>query len=183
MRYKNLSVIDDGIDKCSEFIENSRNILDDCVYGMNDAKSRFFKPWGSGFPTPPLCSVRSGYTDRLALLKPRLLKKRISKILGRVCVYFLGGAGIPVLDGHSYTYEGSRGKIIQILIDSKCMNPVIYFDELDKVSDTPRVRRSSTSMHIIDTTQNSQFHDKYFRRLILILASVFLFSVITTRAR
>jgi ATP-dependent Lon protease len=49
--------------------------------------------------------------------KTTIVKKRISKILGRVCVYFLGGAGIPVLDGHSYTYEGSRGKIIQILID------------------------------------------------------------------
>jgi hypothetical protein len=31
MQYKNLSVIDDGIDKCSEFIENSKH-LDDCVY-------------------------------------------------------------------------------------------------------------------------------------------------------
>jgi ATP-dependent Lon protease len=78
--------------------------------------------------------------------------------------------------------RGAVGGKFQILI-GKCMNPVIYFDELDKVSDTPRVRDHQQSMHIIDTTQNSQFHDKYFRRLILILASVFLFSVITTRAR
>jgi hypothetical protein len=56
---------------------------------MNDAKSRFFN---CGSFQPPLWVVRSGYTDRLALLKPRLLKK----ILERVCVYFLGGAGIPV---------------------------------------------------------------------------------------
>jgi ATP-dependent Lon protease len=31
-------------------------------------------------------------------------------------------------------------------------------------------------MHIIDTTQNSQFHDKYFRRLILISKCLFIFS-------
>ena len=35
------------------------------------------------------------------------------------------------LEGHSYTYEGSVwGKIVQILMDCKCMNPVIYFDEI-----------------------------------------------------
>jgi ATP-dependent Lon protease len=77
--------------------------------------------------------------------------------------------------------RGAVGENIQILIDSKCMNPVIYFDELDERHASGEV--INNLMHIIDTTQNSQFHDKYFRRLILILASVFLFSVITTRAR
>ena len=50
----------------------------------------------------------------------------------------LGGATDSCyLEGHSYTYEGSTwGKIVDILISSKCMNPVIYFDELDKISDT-----------------------------------------------
>ena len=43
------------------------------------------------------------------------------------------------MEGHSYTYEGSTwGKIVDILIQTKCMNPVIYFDELDKISDTPK---------------------------------------------
>ena len=27
---------------------------------------------------------------------------------------------------------------MDVLIKSKCMNPVIYFDELDKVSETPK---------------------------------------------
>ena len=40
-------------------------------------------------------------------------------------------------DGHNFTYEGSKwGRIIDILIKSKYMNPIIYFDELDKVSET-----------------------------------------------
>jgi ATP-dependent Lon protease len=63
------------------------------------------------------------------------------------------------------------------------MNPVIYFDELEGERHASGEEIINNLMHIIDTTQNSQFHDKYFRRLILILASVFLFSVITTRAR
>jgi ATP-dependent Lon protease len=60
------------------------------------------------------------------------------------------------LEGHSYTYEGSVwGKIVQILIDSKCMNPVIYFDELDKISDTPKGEEIAGILtHLTDTSQS-----------------------------
>jgi ATP-dependent Lon protease len=95
-----------------------------------------------------------------------LVKEGISKILGREFTFIaLGGAGdSSFLEGHSYTYEGSTwGKIVQLLIDSKCMNPVIYFDELDKISDTPRGEEIIGILtHLTDTSQNSQFHDKYF---------------------
>ena len=73
--------------------------------------------------------------------KTSLIKEGISKILGRDFAFIaLGGASdSSFLEGHSYTYEGSLwGKIVQILMESKSMNPVIYFDELDKVSDTPK---------------------------------------------
>ena len=95
-----------------------------------------------------------------------LIKDGISKIFGREFTFIaLGGAGdSSFLEGHSYTYEGSSwGKIVQILIDSKCMNPIIYFDELDKVSDTPKGEEIIGILtHLTDTTQNNQFHDKYF---------------------
>ena len=43
------------------------------------------------------------------------------------------------------------------------MNPVFYFDELDKISDTPKGEEITGILtHLTDTTQNSQFHDKYF---------------------
>ena len=43
------------------------------------------------------------------------------------------------------------------------MNPIIYFDELDKVSDTPKGEEIIGILtHLIDTSQNTQFHDKYF---------------------
>lgn len=95
-----------------------------------------------------------------------LVKEGISKILGREFTFIaLGGASdSSFLEGHSYTYEGSSwGKIVQILIDSKCMNPVIYFDELDKISDTPKGQEIVGILtHLTDTSQNSEFHDKYF---------------------
>jgi len=46
------------------------------------------------------------------------------------------------------------------------MNPVIFFDELDKVSDTPKGEEiTGVLTHLTDTTQNSQFHDKYFSEI------------------
>ena len=43
----------------------------------------------------------------------------------------------PRLHGHNYTYVGSTwGGIVQILMDKKCMNPIIFIDEIDKISRT-----------------------------------------------
>ena len=96
----------------------------------------------------------------------QLAKEGISKILGREFAFItLGGAGdSSFLEGHSYTYEGSMwGKIVQILMESKCMNPVIFFDELDKLSDSAKGQELTGILtHLTDTTQNNQFHDKYF---------------------
>jgi len=110
-----------------------------------------------------------------------IIKEGISKILGREFAFIaLGGAGdSSFLEGHSYTYEGSSwGRIVQILIDSKCMNPIIYFDELDKVSDTPRGEEIiGVLTHLTDTSQNSQYHDKYFSEIDFDLSKcLFIFS-------
>ena len=76
------------------------------------------------------------------------------------------------LVGHSYTYEGSRwGKIAEILMQAEYSNPVIFFDELDKVS-TSRYGEEivNTLIHITDVTQNHNFRDKYFSELSLDLS-------------
>jgi ATP-dependent Lon protease len=113
--------------------------------------------------------------------KTTLVKEGISKILNRPFAFIaLGGAtDSSFLEGHGYTYEGSTwGKIVQILIDSKCMNPVIYFDELDKISDTPKGEEIAGILtHLTDTSQNSQFHDKYFSEIDFDLSKcLFIFS-------
>ena len=83
------------------------------------------------------------------------------------------------LEGHGYTYEGiTWGKIVSILMESKCMNPVIYFDELDKVSETPKGEEIIGILtHLIDSSQNSEFHDKYFSEIKFDLSKcLFIFS-------
>jgi len=90
----------------------------------------------------------------------------IAGVLQRPFMFFsLGGASdVSHYVGHSYTYEGSMwGRIIDSIIQSGCMNPVLYFDELDKVSGTPHGEEiTSMLIHLTDRSQNSQYHDRYF---------------------
>jgi ATP-dependent Lon protease len=166
-KYKNLSVkLEDGLDVCHEFMENAKTQLDNCVYGLNDAKLQIMQMVGQWISNPSSLGTAIAINGPPGTGKTSLVKEGISKILGREFAFIaLGGSGdSSFLEGHSYTYEGSSwGKIVQILIDSKCMNPVIYFDELDKISDTPRGEEIIGILtHLTDTSQNNQFHDKYF---------------------
>jgi ATP-dependent Lon protease len=168
--YKTLPIaITNGIDNCTEFMENSRKILDDAVYGLNDAKMQIMQLLGQLITNPSAVGSAIGIQGSPGVGKTNLAREGISKILGRPFAFIaLGGAtDSSFLEGHSYTYEGSSwGKIVQILIDSQCMNPVIYFDELDKVSETPKGDEIIGILtHLIDTSQNNQFHDRYFAEI------------------
>ena len=180
--YKNLTVkMDDGLDACHEFMENAKTTLDDCVFGLNDAKIQIMQMVGQWISNPSAMGTAIAIKGPMGTGKTTLVKEGISKILGREFAFIaLGGTGdASFLEGHSYTYEGSSwGKIVQILIESKCMNPVIYFDELDKISDTPRGEEIVGILtHLTDTSQNSQFHDKYFAELDFDLSKcLFIFS-------
>tara|TARA_Y100000389_G_scaffold201336_1_gene243808 strand:- start:509 stop:3553 length:3045 start_codon:yes stop_codon:yes gene_type:complete len=84
-----------------------------------------------------------------------------------------------VLEGHGYTYASSTcGKIVNTLIQSHCMNPIIFFDELDKVSKTPQGQEiTNILVHLTDTSQNHEFYDKYFDGIQIDLSKVlFIFS-------
>jgi len=181
-KYKELDVsIDDGVEKCHEFMKKAQQTLDEAVYGLNDAKLQIIQMLGQFITNPKAVGTSIAIHGPPGTGKTSLVKEGISKILNRPFSFIaLGGAtDSSVLEGHSYTYEGSIwGKIVQILADSKCMNPIIYFDELDKVSDTPKGEEIIGILtHLTDTTQNSQFHDKYFSELDLDLSKcLFIFS-------
>ena len=173
--------IDDGVDKCHEFMENAQKTLDKAVYGLNDAKMQIMQMLGQLLTNPKAIGTAIAIHGPPGTGKTSLVKEGISKILNRPFAFIaLGGAtDSSFLEGHGYTYEGSTwGKIVQIIIDSKCMNPVIYFDELDKISDTPKGEEIAGILtHLTDTSQNSQFHDKYFAEINFDLSKcLFIFS-------
>ena len=181
-KYNTLPVnISDGVDKCHEFMEQAQKTLDDAVYGLNDAKMQIMQMLGQLVTNPQAIGTAIAIKGPMGTGKTSLVKEGISKILNRPFSFIaLGGAtDSSFLEGHSYTYEGSVwGKIVQIIIDSKCMNPVIYFDELDKISDTPKGEEIAGILtHLTDTSQNSQFHDKYFAEIDFDLSKcLFIFS-------
>jgi len=173
--------ISDGVEVCHDFMEKAQQTLNDAVYGLNDAKIQIMQMLGQLITNPESIGTAIAIKGPMGTGKTTLVKEGISKILNRPFAFIaLGGAtDSSFLEGHSYTYEGSVwGKIVQILIDSKCMNPVIYFDELDKISDTPKGEEIAGILtHLTDTTQNSQFHDKYFAEIDFDLSKcLFIFS-------
>jgi ATP-dependent Lon protease len=180
--YKTLPIsIDEGVEECHQFMEHAQKTLDDAVYGLNDAKMQIMQMLGQLITNPNAVGSAIAIHGPAGTGKTTLVKEGISKILDRPFAFIaLGGAtDSSFLEGHGYTYEGSTwGKIVQILIDSKCMNPVIYFDELDKISDTPKGEEITGILtHLTDTSQNMQFHDKYFTEIDFDLSKcLFIFS-------
>lgn len=173
--------IRDGYEKCSNYIEKCKNILDNAIYGMNDAKIQFMQLIGQWINNPDSIGTSIALKGPMGTGKTTLLKNGISKLLNREIAFIaLGGASDgSFLEGHSYTYEGSTyGKIVDILIQCKTSNPIIYFDELDKVSDTPKGEEIIGILtHLTDTTQNTQFHDKYMSEIDIDMSKcLFIFS-------
>ena len=83
------------------------------------------------------------------------------------------------LRGFSYTYVGSRpGEIANAMIQTKCCNPIIFFDELDKIGQTTKGQEISHYLtHLIDPVQNSSLEDSYFDGVHMDLSKVlFVFS-------
>ena len=70
------------------------------------------------------------------------------------------------------------GKLVDILMEKKCMNPIIFIDEIDKVSKTEHGKEIIGILtHLVDSTQNDCFQDKYFSGIDLDLSKVlFIFS-------
>ena len=181
-KYNNLPVsLQDGEEKYNEFMEYAKTTLDEAVYGMDDAKMQIMQLVGQWISNPKSIGTAIAIGGPPGTGKTTLLKEGVSKILGRPFAFLaLGGAtDSSFLEGHSYTYEGSVwGRIVDIIINSKCMNPVIYFDELDKISNTPKGEEIVGILtHLTDTSQNDKFHDKYFSGIDFDLSKVlFIFS-------
>ena len=172
--------------KKKKYIKDVDKILNKCTFGQNDAKNqmkRIIAQWING-------SSRGqcfGLCGPPGVGKTTLCKKGFAKCLfdengeSRPFAFLpLGGAtNGSILEGHHYTYLGSTwGKIVDILMETKCMNPIIYIDELDKISKTEHGREIiSILTHITDQSQNKEFYDRYFSSVPIDLSEVlFIFS-------
>jgi ATP-dependent Lon protease len=150
----------------AHFLEHVRRTLDDTVYGHGEAKDQILRIIAQWVSNPKSKGHCIGICGSMGVGKTSIIKDGLSKALGLPFSFItLGGASDgSILEGHNYTYEGSSyGKICEVLMKAKCMNPIIFFDELDKVSTTSRGEEISNILtHLTDSTQNDHFTDRYF---------------------
>ena len=152
--------------KCADFLKTSRTTLEKATYGMLPAKTQIMQILAQWISNPDSVGNCIAMKGPMGTGKTSFARNGIANVLKRPFMFFsLGGASdIAHYSGHSYTYEGSMwGRIIDAIMQAGCMNPVLYFDELDKISGTPHGEEiTSMLIHLTDRSQNSQYHDRYF---------------------
>ena len=173
--------MDDGREKCTEFMVEARKSMDRSIYGMVPAKTQIMQILAQLVVNPNSVGNVIALQGPMGVGKTSLARNAIANVMKRPFEFFsLGGASdIANFVGHSYTYEGSMwGRIADAVMHAGAMNPVLYFDELDKVSSTPHGEEVISMMiHLTDRSQNSQFHDRYFSGVDLDLSQcLFVFS-------
>ena len=141
--------------------------MDKCLFGQEGAKDQIVmqlvqfaaagssQPFALGLKGPPGIG-KTSFLDVLA------------RVMQRPCTFFsLGGlGGAEVLVGHNFTYEGSQcGALAHATTKHKCMDGVYFFDELDKLSESPRGQEvANVLLHLTDRAQNNRISvDKYFQ--------------------
>lgn len=183
---KDMNLLENSVKNINTEMENVMDIMEQSVYGHKHAKNQIMKiigQWMNGEQT----GYCFGFEGSPGIGKTSLAKKGISKCLKNdndetrpFSFIALGGScNGSTIEGHSYTYLNSTwGRMVDILMDSKCMNPIIYIDELDKVSKTENGREIiGIFTHLIDQTQNEVFQDKYFSGIDIDLSkALFIFS-------
>jgi ATP-dependent Lon protease len=168
---KDIKYINNTFTKITDYMDNVNNTLNKAVYGHNKAKSqikRIIGQWING-EQDGYCF---GFEGPPGVGKTSLAKKGLSDCLKDetgvsrpfAMIQMGGDSNGSTIHGHNYTYVGSTwGSIVQILIDKKCMNPIIFIDEVDKISKTEHGKEIVGILtHLLDPAQNDCFQDKYF---------------------
>lgn len=153
--------------KIQKFVQTTKDKLDSNIHGHTQAKDQIIRTLAKWISNPSSRGNVIGLQGPMGCGKTTLVKNCIAEALGLpLAMVPLGGVtDSSVFTGHLYTYEGSTyGSIVNCLMSTKCMNPVILFDELDKVGgDSHRGQEVyNTLIHLTDPVQNERFIDHYF---------------------
>jgi ATP-dependent Lon protease len=161
--------------------QDARMQLDKVIYGQQKTKQHILEIVARMISNPSTGGTVFAVEGEPGTGKTTLIKDGLSQVLGFPFIFIsLGGAqDASYLAGENYTYIGSKpGRIIQALKETKCMNPIFYFDELDKVSNTERGQEIiNLLIHITDFAQNKHFLDYYMDGITVDLSrAMFIFS-------
>jgi ATP-dependent Lon protease len=168
---KRTTEIENNFSEIKKYMNDVKFTLDNAVHGHNNAKKqieRIIGQWINGTQD----GYCFGFEGPPGVGKTSLAKRGLSNCLKNEkgesrpfsMIQMGGDSNGSTLHGHNYTYVGSTwGSLVQILIDNKCMNPIILIDEVDKISKTEHGKEIVGILtHLLDPAQNDCFQDKYF---------------------
>lgn len=184
--YQNVKTLSSRRNTISNYMSYTNTTLENAVHGHSYAKRQIERIVGQWI-TGEMDGYCFGFEGPPGVGKTSLAQKGISKCLldqdnvSRPFSFIAvgGSSNGSTFEGHNYTYVGSTwGKIVDVIIESKCMNPIIFIDELDKISKTEHGKEIIGILtHLIDPAQNKGFQDKYFSGIELDLSkALFIFS-------
>jgi DNA polymerase III delta prime subunit len=175
--YKSLPVrIGDGSEACTAFMERAKRCLNDAIYGQEEAKLQILQYIAAKIANPDKKGTSLILAGPPGIGKTELIKNGIAKAFDWPFQFIsLGGdSDASTYTGHQLVYESSHcGKIVNSLIGAKSMSMILMFDEVDKISATPKGEEvQHLLIHLTDPVQNELFEDKYLAGIPLDLGSV-----------
>jgi len=180
--YKEIAIkLEDGSEACAKFMQGAQKSLNDAVYGQDDTKLQILQYITTKIANPTGKGTSLLLVGPPGIGKTSIIKNGIAKALGLPFQFIsLGGdSDASTYTGHQLVYESSHcGKIVNSLIASKSMSTIILFDEVDKISATPKGEEVQNMLiHLTDPASNEAFEDKYLSGVPIDLSKViFVFS-------